>query len=141
MSIRRVRYCRPVSLCILVLVALWFSGAPLYGQESKDEQAPAKRSVTVQRTCKVAQGQGQAAGQWAKEITAYVNSHYSEVSARAYWEMFGDLGTVHWLVDYKDLATLEAVGARLKKDSRYLELIAKASGLFGDCEDTLLRSM
>ena len=49
---------------------------------------------------------------------------------RAFTETFGDVEAVHWFADYKDLATLQSVKAKLQKDQKFNQIITSAQGLF-----------
>jgi len=86
---------------------------------------PAPGSVTLHRTAQVKQGKNEAAVAWAREITAYVNEHFPGHSVRTYSETFGDLGTIHWLVNYESLAAYEEVVAMISADAGYQALIEK----------------
>ena len=97
-------------------------------------------NVRVHRTARIGDGMALQAFQFAKEITEYVNTKYPHVSVRVYTEAFGAVGTIHWFMDYKDLATLEQTMAQLFKDAGFLAILGKATGLFieGSAHDTLL---
>lgn len=97
----------------------------------------------LRRSGTVSRGKALEARQWAKEVTEYVNENYAPVSAQVYSEIFGDLGKVHWYIDYEDLATIEMYSARLLADEGYQVLLSKAADLFveGSIRDTLIQSL
>ena len=100
-------------------------------------------NVRVHRTARISDGMIQQAYQFAKEITEYLNSKYTQISVQVYVEAFGAVGTIHWFVDYKDLATVERTTGQLFSDQGYLAILGKAPGLFieGSVHDTLLMLM
>ena len=58
-------------------------------------------------------------------------------------EVGGTVGTVHWFIDFGDMAELEAGLGKTLTDAGYLEILAKADGLFieGRSHDTLIYTM
>ena len=80
--------------------------------------------------------------QFAVEANEYMRKKYPEAAnPQVFTEEFGGLGTIVWTADYKDLAALDAVRAKLMSDSGYVALVEKAAGLFieGSVHDQLLR--
>ena len=96
-----------------------------------------------QRSGRVKNDKMLEATKWAKEITEYINTKYSQVSLQAYSEMFCDLHTITWYADYKDLATLESVFTQLKSDEGYWAIVIKGLEWFieGSFRDTLMSSI
>ena len=78
--------------------------------------------------------------QWAKEVAGYLNGTYS-LSMQVYSEIFGDFGSIYWYVDYKDLATADAVGGKLMSDQKYWAMVNKGMELFidGTFHDKIMR--
>ena len=81
--------------------------------------------------------------QWAKEVTEYINSKYPEATLLAFAEQYGAVGTIHWYVDYEDIATLDRVGSQILTDEGYWAILGKAADLFieGSTKDTLMVSV
>ena len=81
--------------------------------------------------------------QFAKEVAGYINTKYAPISVQAYIEQFGDIGTLHWHVDYDNLAAVEKINAQLLTDQGYWALLNKAADLFieGSGHDTLLQTI
>ena len=82
---------------------------------------------------------------WAKDIALFVEKK-GYVSGVSVWsDMFGQAGTVRWMVDHPDLATLEKVQARIATDTEYFQKIreAESKDLFlpGSIEDVVMRSL
>ena len=78
---------------------------------------------------------------WAKEIAEYVSSKASPLKVNVYTGLFGDLNTVFWEVEYKDLATVESTNAKLTADPGYWNVVSKGSALFieGSFSDSIMR--
>lgn len=96
-----------------------------------------------QRSGQVKNGKLLEAIKWAKEITEFINTKYSQVSLQAYTGIFGDPHTVYWYSDYKDLATLESVLAQLTSDQDYSAIINKGVEFFidGSFQEKLMSSL
>lgn len=79
----------------------------------------------------------------AKEVAEYINAKYAPVSVQVYTELFGNFNTIHWYIDYKDLATLESISKQLLADQEYLAIVSKGDELSieGSIHDTLMRSL
>jgi hypothetical protein len=75
----------------------------------------------------------------AKEVADYLTTKYPEHTTQVYSEVFGDLDSVYWFSDYKDLADLESLSAQLDADKDYSALVDKFKGLLidGTGHDTL----
>ena len=127
-------------LLIFIGLVLVFT---FYGTTAIAVEEISQPNVRVHRTARISDGMIQQAFQFAKEITEYVNTKYPQVSVQVYVEAFGAVGTIHWFVDYKDLATLERTTGQLFSDQGYLAILGKAPGLFieGSVHDTLLMLM
>ena len=80
---------------------------------------------------------------FAKEVAEYINAKYAPVSVQVYTELFGDLNTIYWYADYKDLATIESINAQLLADQGYWAIVSKGTEWFieGSFHDTLTRSV
>jgi hypothetical protein len=60
-----------------------------------------------------------------QNVAAYLNATYPEVKAEVYVERFGDVDTIYLLVDYPDLATREAIMAKVAADQKFQALMAE----------------
>ena len=99
--------------------------------------------VRFQRTARAKGGKFPEAMQFAKEVAGYLNDKYAPVTIQVYSELFGDVNTIYWYADYKDLATIEGINARLLADQGYWAILNKAADLFieGSVHDTLMMSV
>jgi hypothetical protein len=102
-----------------------------------------KNKVRVHSTARISDGMTREAFQFAKEVTAYLNSKYPQYSVQVYMEAFGATGTIHWFADYRDLAAAEHAAGQLFSDPGYLAILGKSSGLFieGSMHDTLMMQL
>lgn len=77
---------------------------------------------------------------WAKELTDYINMAYGEPSFQLLRSRFGNVSTVYWIADFKDLAVLEAWQQKIGADAGYRELVSKAIDIVidGSINDILL---
>lgn len=80
---------------------------------------------------------------WAKGIADYVNTHHSPPKVHVYTGLFGDVNTIFWEAEHKDLASLEGVFAKITSDQGYWAVVSKANGLFieGSLHDSLMGSV
>lgn len=79
---------------------------------------------------------------FAKEAAEYINAKHAPVSVQVYTGLFGDLNTIHWYIDYKDLATLDSISKQLLADQEYLAIVSKGTECIieGSVHDTVIRS-
>lgn len=63
---------------------------------------------------------------WAKEISAYLGDKHG-ASVEVHVESFGETNTIHWFVDYEDLASVERMNAALAADMKYWGMIKGAN--------------
>ena len=126
---------RLILIFIGLVLVFTFCGTTAIAVEEKTQP-----KVRVHRTARISDGMIQQAFQFAREITEYINTKYPQISVQVYTEAFGAVGTIHWFVDYKDLATVEHITGQLFSDQGYLAILGKAPGLFieGSVHDTLL---
>ena len=96
-----------------------------------------------QRTARARGGKAMEAVQFAKEVAGYINAKYAPVSLQVYTELFGDVNTIYWYADYKDLASLETIIGQLNAGQEYWAILGKAADLFveGSLHDTLMMSI
>ena len=95
------------------------------------------------RSGKIKGGSFPDAVRWAKEIAEYVTSKHSPVKVHVYTGMFGDLNTIFWEIEHKDLASIESLSAKLVADQGYWAVVGKANGLFidGTFHDSVMGSV
>ena len=99
--------------------------------------------IRLQRSGRTKNGKLVNGIMFAKEIAEYLNSKYAPLSVQVFAEQFGNLGTIYWYLDYKDLATLESVTSKLIADQEYLAIALKGMELFieGSIHDCLMASV
>ena len=80
---------------------------------------------------------------WSKEIAEYVKKYEGLSSIAVFLDAFGDSGTVRWIVDYEDLATLEKVMNQLMADQEYWKKLEQAKNFFieGSVHDIVMRGI
>jgi len=123
MSLRSFRLTLVAAL--VALVALGAIGGA--GQEA----APAK--MRFHRKIRIVQGQAEAAGRWARQITDYAQAKMPDHPIAVYLETTpGGNGTIHWFVDTDDPEAFQQVMASLATDQAYNDLLSKPSGLVAD---------
>ena len=83
--------------------------------------------LRLQRSVKVQDGKFEAATQWAKDITDYLNDKFSGANMLVFNERFGDVSTFHWTADHKTLSTLEEWQKKVGADQGYRDFITKAA--------------
>ena len=88
--------------------------------------------VRWMREARIASGKYIPAITWSKEITEYVRKVSEISSLELFIDVFGETGTVRWIVDYEDLATLEKAQAQLRENQEYWQKLEQAQGLFID---------
>jgi hypothetical protein len=77
---------------------------------------------------------------WAKELTDYMNTTHGKPALQLLKSRFGDVSTVHWVADFKDLAALEDWQRKVGADSGYRELVDRSLDIVldGTIEDRIL---
>src|SRR5512139_2727855 len=69
---------------------------------------------------------------WAKELTDYINTAHGKPSFQFLRSRFGNVSTVYWTADFRDLAALEAWQQKIGADAGYRELVNKSSDIVVD---------
>ena len=87
-------------------------------------------------------GKSREAMQWAREVADWLNARQPGSNVQVFTEVFGASGTIYWLGDVEDIATIERQVAERRSDSDWLALMARGDGLLlpGSLWDTVLRS-
>lgn len=99
--------------------------------------------IRWQRTVLIAPGQTERALQFAVAVTEHVTQTFPEITVEVYTEILGDVGKVHWFIDYESLAQLEVHLQTLATDATYSQMLADIGGAFvaGHTHDTVYRNM
>lgn len=93
------------------------------------------------RSARMARGNAMKVLAWSKEIAEYVKKHEGISSIDVFLDAFGDGGTVRWIVDYEDLATLDKTQNQIMADQEYWKKLEAAQNLFieGSIHDVVMR--
>jgi hypothetical protein len=93
------------------------------------------------REARIASGKYIPAMTWSKEIAEYVKKVKELSSIQVFVDVFGEGGTVRWIVDYEDLAALEKAQNQFRDDQEYWKRLEQAQGLFldGSTYDVVMR--
>ncbi len=83
--------------------------------------------VRVVLTGRVRASKSQAGMEFAKEVTSLFNRKYPSHHVTLLRPISGNSATLTWVVDYKDLAEAEEIGAKFNADEEYMQLLAKIS--------------
>jgi hypothetical protein len=99
--------------------------------------------VRWMRTAQIAIGKAMPAIGWSKEIAEFVKKYEGVSSVDVFLDIFGELGTIRWIVDYEDLATLEKVEKQIMEDQEYWQRLEKTKEFFVESKahDIILRSI
>ena len=83
------------------------------------------------RTARIAPGKHWDAIQWAKDTREYTKTKFQGTAdVKIFLDRFGELGVITWMVDFENLATLEAAGQALDSDADYRDRLKAAAELF-----------
>jgi len=76
----------------------------------------------------------------AKEVADHLGRGYG-VELRVFMEVFGDVGTVFWMGDFEDVATLERLAEQTAQDQEYRAILKRGNELSvgGTLRDRVLR--
>ena len=79
---------------------------------------------------------------WIKELQGYLKEKY-DANVEVYGDVFGEVGTVRWIIDYEDLAALENAQKQIMEDQEYWQKLEKTPDLFiqGKVNDVVMRLM
>ncbi len=97
--------------------------------------------IRFQRTMKVRRGRH--ATLWARELSDYMNIAHGEPKLQLFSSRFGNMSTLYWVADFKDLAALEKWQKKVGADAGYRELVKKSFEIVldGTVEDAVLQSV
>ena len=84
------------------------------------------------RTGQIAAGKTMPAIAWAKEMAEYVKKFEGFSSIGVFTDVFGEVGTIRWIVDYEDLASFEKVQKQIITDQGFHQRTEKVPELFVD---------
>ncbi len=69
---------------------------------------------------------------WAKEVASYLVQTYGLGPIDVYTERYGQTGTIHWMMDFRDMNALEEFSQAIQQDKAYLALVARGNTLLVD---------
>ena len=94
------------------------------------------------RSAQIAGGKTMQAIAWIKELQGYLKEKY-DFNVEVYGDVFGEVGTVRWIVDYENLAALENGQKQIMEDQEYWQKLEKTPDLFiqGKVNDVVMRLM
>lgn len=97
--------------------------------------------IRLQRTMKVRRGKHSI--EWAKELLGYMTATDGKPAIHLFRSRFGNVATLYWMIDFKDLATLVAWQHKIGNDAGYQVLIKNSLDIIvdGTVEDTVLESI
>ena len=97
--------------------------------------------VRFSRAAVVERGKAGEAAQFAGTVASYLEENYGLPVVWGF-QVGGTVGTIHWYVDYEDMAAMEAAFARTMADEEYGALVNSGAALFvGSSEDTVVLTM
>jgi NIPSNAP protein len=69
---------------------------------------------------------------WAKDVAAFVEGKHKVPTIGVYVDASGQMPTIRWVIDYDNLASVEATQARIAGDTEYHQKLrdAESKGLF-----------
>jgi hypothetical protein len=94
------------------------------------------------RSVRVQPGKQREAAQWAQEVAQQV-SRLSGTDAQVFTEVFGEAGTLYWVTQHQDFATLLQVMEQMPQDQQLQDAVARGADLLvgGTLRDRVLRSL
>ena len=124
-------------LVLLLGIALSFTFSSLNPVSAQEEP---QFNMLMIREALIKGGKTREAIQFAKEIMEYDRNLLPNSKGRVYMEMFGDYGKIYWIIENKDLATIQSNARKLRTDPGRRAVLQKAAGLFieGSVHDTLM---
>jgi hypothetical protein len=95
----------------------------------------------LQRTMNVKRGKH--ALTWAKELFDYLTTTHGKPTIHLFRSRFGNVSTLHWTVDFKDMDALLTWQKKIGTDAGYRDLVKKSLDIIieGTVEDTVLESI
>ncbi len=97
------------------------------------------------RTARISKGRFRQAVGWAKEVAGYVHSKHKAPPTSVFVDSFGDVGTIRWIADFDDLASMETTMGAVMQDADYWKLVDEAmvAELFidGKTHDLVMRQV
>ncbi len=95
------------------------------------------------RTGQIAAGKTLPAIAWAKEIAEYVKKYEGSSTCDVFMDAFGEVGTIRWIIDYEDFASMEKVQNQVMSDPEFHQKAEKTRELFieGKVHDVVMRSI
>jgi hypothetical protein len=86
---------------------------------------------------------GKHAMTWAKELLDYMTTIHGKPTINLFRSRFGNVSTLCWTIDFKDLEALETWQRKIGADAGYLALVKDSLDTIieGTVEDTILESV
>ena len=80
---------------------------------------------------------------WAVEITEYINTNHPKIPIHLFRTHYGDIYTIYWMADFKDVLALDEWQKQIGADKGYQELRGKSFGRLvdGSVADTVMISV
>jgi hypothetical protein len=97
--------------------------------------------IRLQRTMEVKRGKH--AMTWAKELFDYMTITHGKPTIHLFRSRFGNVSTLYWTVDFKDLDALFTWQRHIGADPGYLALVKNSFDIIieGTVKDTILESV
>jgi hypothetical protein len=141
-----MRRCKSIAVFTLALVTVGLSAQQQQTQQQSQQTGmpgPAGRFVLV-RSCDVVAGKGEEATKFALEMAAL--SKPSDTmkppfeSYRVYSEMFGDVGRLHFVMEFANFNALGALMAGPPPE-KIQAVIKQGATVVRSCKDTVMREL
>jgi len=99
--------------------------------------------IRFQRSGRIARGKDLQATEWSKEVTAYLNSKFSDANLQVFSQRFGDIDTLAWQADFDSLASLDNYQRAINGDEGFWERLGKSTEFFveGSFFDTVFETL
>ena len=92
---------------------------------------------------RVKAGKSMKAMGYAKEMVEFAKKFKGAPPVHVYGDSFGDIPTLRWFADYRDLATFETVSTQVLADEAYHKKIEQNVDLFveGSTQSVVMREI
>jgi hypothetical protein len=81
--------------------------------------------------------------QFSNEIVEFSKKYEGAASPGVFLDSFGEIGTIRWIADYKDLASWEIVSNQIYADPEWFQKLEAAKDLFipDSIHDVVMKSI
>ena len=100
--------------------------------------------IRMVRKAQIDSSDGARVNEWIRTYTSYMADRAPAGGSVTSWrESYGSYGTVYWMIDAPDLATLDAFMDSLPTEQGYRDILIAGSTLFmsGKTSDMLLKGI